>query len=258
MLGSSSLSELQYERRCWQLWRFMRSCRDVLPFLKVEDRSIYCALRNEVSSQLLVIFLGSKLVKIQNDTCSFASKACMCVYTCQWHSDTGSTIQFQCWKKLDEFVSYSQLSVPMATTQRCLIALEPGPLNYPWIKKNIMTTVQCASVCVCAHARACTRKQYLCSQHAKTRRWVCCVFIRRVVGGSRRVRKNFCLFAFSNIYSSIFQAMLISPTPDSHRITSNNRLRLIIAVFCLLFRQMLIVDHCRALYISAPLRPAES
>lgn len=103
------------------------------------------------SSQFTTIgkFYG---VKIQNDICSFASKACMCVYTCQWHSDTGSTIQFQCWKKLDEFVSYSQLSVPMATTQRCLIALEPGPLNYPWIKKNIMTTVRCVPVCVCARA----------------------------------------------------------------------------------------------------------
>lgn len=95
-------------------------------------------------------------VKIQTDTCSFAPKACMCVYTCQWHSDTGSTIQFQCWKKLDEFVSYSQLSVPMATTQRCLIALEPGPLNYPWIKRNIMTTVRCVPLWVCVCVCVCT------------------------------------------------------------------------------------------------------
>lgn len=57
----------------------MRSCGELLPFLKLEDRSIHSSLSNEVIPQLLVIFLGSKLIKIQNNTVALLLKLA-CVY----------------------------------------------------------------------------------------------------------------------------------------------------------------------------------
>lgn len=150
---------------------------------------------------------------------------CLTPYT-QIHSPLPPSIPLCPWMGLAIIRPLTCVFIPWNAHQK-------GPLK----RERYREVKILHSVCVCA--RTCTCKQYLCSQHAKTRRWVCCVFIWRAVEGSRRVRKKFCLFAFSNIYSNISQAILISATPDPHRITSNSRLRLIIAVFCLPFRQML-------------------